>query len=132
MAEIQLATLAVLELVTRDNSGLHSGCSGNKRRQVLEPVRERFRPAGLAVAQGRTVAQPYEILREGLEKSDGLLIIAVILDYECLEHLRSSSLEILHRQAFEHLRADVCELWLTDGSEHVLVAGDVDSGLASD
>ena len=72
------------------------------------------------------------LARDVEEQVGGLLVVAVVLDDECLEHLRSSGLEVLHRKALQNLRTYIRKLRLTDHPEHVLIAAHIDAGLASD
>ena len=133
VAKIELATLAVFKLVSRHHAGLHPGGRGDKRCHLPEPCGENLRPALLVVAQSRsTFARRDEVIGQALEQSDRRCIMSVILDDERLEHLCRTSLEHLHRQTLKHLRADICKYRLANSAKHILIASEIDAGLASD
>ena len=131
MAQVELASLSALELVARDHAGLPLRRCRYERSQLRQPLREYLRPFLHAVAVCITLCCRYELCRQLCKKLDSRSVIVIILYDECLEHLRSPCLERLHRKAFQHLRAYVCELRLADRSEHILIASEIHSGLAS-
>ena len=72
------------------------------------------------------------LARDVEEQVGGLLVVAVVLDDECLEHLRHTRKKIPLRKALQKLRAHVCKRRLADDSEDVLVLVEVHARLASD
>ena len=72
------------------------------------------------------------LARDVEEQVGGLLVVAVVLDDECLEHLGHTRKKIPLRKALQKLRAHVCKRWLADDSEDVLVLVEVHARLASD
>ena len=131
VAQVELAALPALELVTRHHAGLHLRSGRYERRQLRQPLRKDLRPFLHAVAVCITLCCRYELRSQPCKKLHGRPVIVIILYDECLQHLSSTCLERLHRKAFQHLRAYVCELRLADRSEHILIASEIHSGLAS-
>ena len=131
MSEVQLATLSLLELVARHYAGLHRRSRSYQLRERPAMLRDDRLPC-LEVILSVHQSLDMKLARNVEEKVGCLLIIAPVLDDECLEHLRRSGLEIPLRKALQHLRAKICEARLTDHAEDVLILVEVHPRLAAD
>ena len=131
MAQVELAALPALKLVTRHHACLHLRSGRYERRQLRQSLREYLRPFLHAVAVCITLCCRYELRSQPCKKLHSRPVIVIILYDECLQHFRSACLERLHRKALQHLRAYVCELRLADRSEHILIASEIHSCLAA-
>jgi hypothetical protein len=120
MSEVKLSALTTFKLITCNDSCLHTDSrtdQGSKFINILIKI------CTLLILGNRRIA---------LEPLHGLVIPSAILDYESLQHLRSTGKQISGRKTLEHLRTNEGKLRLADHAQHILIIIHIHTRLASD